>query len=32
VQKLLEKAEKDNDAGRARLCADAVQHALALLK
>jgi hypothetical protein len=32
VQKLLEKAEKDNEAGRARLCADAVQHARALLK
>jgi len=32
VQKLLEKAEKDNEAGRAQLCADAVQHARALLK
>jgi hypothetical protein len=32
VHKLLEKAEKDNEAGRAQLCADAVQHARALLK
>jgi hypothetical protein len=32
IQKLLEKAEKDNAAGRAQLCADAVQHARALLK
>jgi hypothetical protein len=32
LEKLLEKAEKDNEAGRAELCADAVQHARALLK
>ncbi len=32
LQKLLDKAEKDNEAGRAQLCADAVQHARALLK
>jgi hypothetical protein len=32
VEKLPEKAEKDNEAGRAQLCADAVQHARALLK
>jgi hypothetical protein len=32
LERLLEKAEKDNDAGRAQLCADAVQHARALLK
>jgi hypothetical protein len=32
LQLLLEKAEKDNEAGRAQLCAEAVQHARALLK
>jgi hypothetical protein len=32
LEKLLEKAEKDNGAGGAQLCADAVQHARALLK
>ena len=32
IEKLLEKAEKDNEAGRAELCADAVQHARTLLK
>ena len=32
IEKLLEKAEKDNQAGRAELCSDAVQHARALLK
>jgi hypothetical protein len=32
LEKLLEKAEMDNEAGRAQLCADAVQHARALLK
>jgi len=30
--KLLDKAEKDEQAGRSALCADAVQHARALLK
>jgi len=32
LEKLLEKAEKDFEAGRVQLCADAVQHARALLK
>jgi hypothetical protein len=32
LAKLLEKAAKDDQAGRAQLCADAVQHARALLK
>jgi hypothetical protein len=32
LEKPLEKADKDDEAGRAQLCADAVQHARALLK
>jgi len=32
LAKLIEKAEKDDQAGRAQLCADDVQHARALLK
>ncbi len=32
LAKLIVKAEKDDQAGRAQLCADAVQHARALLK
>jgi hypothetical protein len=32
LQLLLEKAEKDYEAGRVQLCAEAVQHARALLK
>jgi hypothetical protein len=32
LEKLLEKAEKDNEAGRTQLCAEAVQRARALLK
>ena len=32
LQRLIEKAEKDNQAGRDHLCGEAMQHARALLK
>lgn len=32
LEKLMEKAEKDDEAGRAQLCAEAVQQARTLLK